>query len=457
MEAFEQLVSTVDSWVWGPPLLILLVGTGAWLTLSLRFIQFSKMWHALYLALVKRKEEGDEEGDITHFQALMTALSATVGTGNIAGVATAIAIGGPGALFWMWVTGLVGMATKYSEAVLAVKYRVIDENGEMAGGPMYYISRGLNMPWLGTLFAIFAACAAFGIGNMTQSNSVADAVEATFHIPVWATGIALMILSAIVILGGIKSIARVTSVLVPVMIVFYIIAALYIIFANITEVPAAFVFIFKDAFTPTAATGGFAGATVMMAIRFGVARGIFSNESGMGSAPIAAAAAQTKHPVTQALVSMTQTFIDTIIVCTMTGLVIVLTGAWEMVKETQVVDGVEKIIGYSGAELTTKAFSLGMPGGDLVVTIGIMLFAYSTILGWSYYGEKAMEYLFGTKLMVPYRLVFVALVGVGAVAKLELVWNISDVLNGLMAFPNLVGLLLLTPVIVSETKEYFKS
>lgn len=455
MEAFEQLVSTIDSWVWGPPLLILLVGTGAWLTISLRFLQFTKLWQSLVLALIKRKEKGDEKGDITHFQALMTALSATVGTGNIAGVATAIAIGGPGALLWMWLTGLVGMATKYSEAVLAVKYRITDENGQMAGGPMYYLSRGLNIPWLGTLFAIFAACAAFGIGNMTQSNSVADAVEATFHIPVWVTGAVLMILSATVILGGIKSIARVTSILVPVMIVFYITASLYIIFANITAVPAAFALIIKEAFTPTSATGGFAGASVMMAIRFGVARGIFSNESGLGSAPIAAAAAQTKYPVTQALVSMTQTFIDTIIVCTMTGLVIVLTGAWTMIKETQIIDGVEKVVGYTGAELTTKAFSLGMPGGDLVVTIGIIFFAYSTILGWSYYGEKSMEYLFGSKLIIPYRIIFVTLIGVGAVAKLELVWNISDILNGLMALPNLIGLLLLTPVIVSETKKYF--
>lgn len=456
METFSNLISTIDGWVWGPPLLILLVGTGLWLTLCLRGIQFTKLWHALYLALIKRKEEGDEEGDITHFQALMTALSATVGTGNIAGVATAIAIGGPGALVWMWLTGVVGMATKYAEAVLAVKFRVTDENGEMAGGPMYYISRGLNMPWLGTLFAVFAACAAFGIGNMTQSNSIADAVEATFNVPVWITGITLMVLSAVVILGGIKSIARVTSVLVPIMIVFYVLASLYIIGMHYAEVPAALVFIFKDAFTPTAATGGFAGASIMMAVRFGVARGVFSNESGLGSAPIAAAAAQTKHPVTQALVSMTQTFIDTIIVCTMTGLIIVLTGSWKMVKEVQIIDGVEKVIGFSGAELTTKAFSLGMPGGDFVVTIGLILFAYSTILGWSYYGEKAMEYLFGTKLLIPYRILFVALIFVGAIAKLELVWNISDILNGLMALPNLIGLLFLTPVIISETKNYFK-
>ena len=441
METFEALVGKVGAFAWGPPMLILLVGTGFWLTFSLRGIQFTKLGHALYLALIKRKEDSDEPGDITHFQALMTALSATVGTGNIAGVATAIAIGGPGALFWMWITGLVGMATKYAEAILAVKYRIVDENGEMSGGPMYYISKGLNMPWLGAVFAVFAAVAAFGIGNMVQSNSVADAVEATFSIPTWVTGVTLMVCTAAVILGGIKSIGKVTSVLVPVMIFFYVTAAGYIILTHITEVPAALVFIVKQAFNPTAAVGGFAGATIMLAIRMGVARGVFSNESGLGSAPIAAAAAQTKSPASQALVSMTQTFIDTLVVCTMTGLVLILTGAWSS--------------GQTGAELTTTAFQIGMPGGAYVVTIGIILFAYSTMLGWCYYGEKSIEFLFGVKSVLPYRIVFICFVGVGAVAKLSLVWNISDTLNGLMALPNLIGLIMLTPVIVSETKKYF--
>jgi AGCS family alanine or glycine:cation symporter len=344
LKSFEGLVGQVGSFAWGPPMLILLVGTGFWLTIALRGIQFRKLWYSLYLALVKRKEETDEPGDITHFQALMTALSATVGTGNIAGVATAIAAGGPGALFWMWITGLVGMATKYSEAVLAVKYRVVDEEGTMSGGPMYYISRGLGWKWLGTLFAIFASVAAFGIGNMVQSNSVADALEATFHVPFYVTGIVLMIATAMVILGGIKNIGKVTGTLVPIMIVFYMGGALIILLINITGIPAALVLIVKQAFTPTAASGGFLGAGVMLAIRMGVARGIFSNESGLGSAPIAAAAAQTKHPVTQALVSMTQTFIDTIIVCTMTGLVLILTGAWDS--------------GKTGAELTTKPKAL---------------------------------------------------------------------------------------------------
>ena len=441
METLDALVGKINAFAWGPPMLILLVGTGFWLTINLKGLQFTKLGHALYLAFIKRKEEGDEPGDISHFQALMTALAATVGTGNIAGVATAIAIGGPGALFWMWITGLVGMATKYAEAILAVKYREVDEKGEMSGGPMYYISKGLNLPWLGAIFAVFASVAAFGIGNMVQANSVADAVEATFNIPFWVTGLVLMGLSAVVILGGIKSIARVTSLLVPVMCVFYVCAALYIIFSNIGQVPAAFGLIIKQAFSPTSAVGGFAGATIMMAIRFGVARGVFSNESGLGSAPIAAAAAKTKSPTTQALVSMTQTFIDTIVICTMTGLVLVLTGAWSN--------------GQTGAELTTTAFQSGMAGGAYIVTIGIILFAYSTVLGWCYYGEKSIEYLFGVKSILPYRVVFILFIGVGAVAKLSLVWNISDTLNGLMAVPNLIGLIFLTPVVVSETKKYF--
>jgi len=437
----DTIVGKIGAFAWGPPMLILLVGTGFWLTFSLRGLQFTKLGHALYLALIKRKEDSAEPGDITHFQALMTALSATVGTGNIAGVATAIAVGGPGALFWMWITGLVGMATKYAEAILAVKYREVDENGEMSGGPMYYISKGLNMPWLGVIFAVFASIAAFGIGNMVQSNSVADAVEATFNIPTWVTGVVLMVCTAAVILGGIKSIGKVTGVLVPIMIFFYVAGAGYIILTRITEVPAALIFIVEQAFNPTAAVGGFAGATIMLAIRMGVARGVFSNESGLGSAPIAAAAAQTKSPTSQALVSMTQTFIDTLVVCTMTGLVLILTGAWSN--------------GQTGAELTTTAFQAGMSGGAYVVTIGIILFAYSTILGWCYYGEKSIEYLFGVKSVLPYRIVFVCFVGVGAIAKLSLVWNISDTLNGLMALPNLLGLILLTPVIVSETKKYF--
>jgi AGCS family alanine or glycine:cation symporter len=437
----EALVGKIGAFAWGPPMLIFLVGTGFFLTIALKGLQFRKMWYSLWLALVKRKEETDEPGDISHFQALMTALSATVGTGNIAGVATAIAAGGPGALFWMWVTGLVGMATKYGEAVLAVKYRTTDESGTMSGGPMYYIANGLGWKWLGFAFAIFASIAAFGIGNMVQSNSVADAVNATFHVPMWVTGIVLMILTALVILGGIKSIGKVTGTVVPIMIIFYMGGALLVLLLNIGAIPKAIMLVVQEAFTPTAASGGFAGATVMLAIRMGVARGIFSNESGLGSAPIAAAAAQTKHPVAQALVSMTQTFIDTIIVCTMTGLVLILTGAWDS--------------GKTGAELTTFAFQSGFAGGKYIVTIGLIMFAYSTILGWCYYGEKSIEYIFGNKAVKPYRYVFIIFVGVGAVAKLNFVWSLSDTFNGLMAIPNLIGLLALSPVIVKETKAYF--
>jgi len=440
-----DFVGEVSSFVWGPPMLILLVGTGIYLTFLLRGLQFRGLFHSLYLALIKRKEKESSEGDITHFQALMTALAATVGTGNIAGVATAISLGGPGALFWMWITGLFGMATKYSEALLAVKYREQDEAGNMRGGPMYYISKGLGWKWLGALFAVFAAVAAFGIGNMVQSNSVADAVHANFGVPLWVTGLVLAAATGLVILGGIKSIARVTQVFVPVMIVFYVLGGLAVVIVNFSLIPETFALIFKSAFTPTAATGGFLGALVMQTVRWGVARGVFSNESGLGSSPIAAAAAQTKNPVSQALVSMTQTFIDTIVICTFTGFVIISTGAWTS--------------GETGAPLTSMAFSQGLPGewGGLIVTIGLIFFAYSTILGWSYYGEKSMEYLLGSKSVKPYRIIFCIFVGIGAVAKLDLVWGIADVFNGLMAIPNLIGLLFLSKVIASETQKYFYS
>ena len=440
MENFSALLNTINSYVWGAPTLVLLVGTGLWLTLVLKGLQFSQLFHSLYLAFIKRKEETDEEGDISHFQALMTALSATVGTGNIAGVATAIAAGGPGAMFWMWVTGFVGMATKYAEAVLAVHYREKDENGNMCGGPMYYIKNGLGWKWMGVLFAVFASVAAFGIGNMVQSNSVAEAVKATFNVPTWATGLVIMAFTALVILGGIKSIGRVTSVLVPVMIVFYVAGSLVILVMFMDKLPEAFALIFRQAFTPTAASGGFLGSSVMLAARMGIARGVFSNESGLGSAPIAAAAAKTKHPVTQALVSMTQTFIDTIIVCSMTGLVLIVTGVWNS--------------GKTGAELTTMAFQSAIPGGAMIVTLGIILFAYSTILGWCYYGEKSMEFLFGERAVLPYRLVFVVFIIVGATMKLDMAWTLADIFNGLMALPNLVALLLMTPVIIKITRHY---
>ena len=443
MEMINELICSTAGFLWGFPLIILLVGTGIWLTLKLRGIQFTRLWHALYLALIKRKEAGDEPGDITHFQALMTALSATVGTGNIAGVATAIAAGGPGALFWMWITGLVGMATKYAEAVLAVQYRETDEDGMMSGGPMYYISKGLNQKWLGVLFALFAAIAAFGIGNMVQSNSVADALESSFNIPFWITGIILAVSTGVVIIGGIKSIGRVTGVLVPVMIVFYMGAAILILLLNMSLIPYALELIITQAFTPTAGIGGFLGSGVMLTIRMGVARGVFSNESGLGSSPIAAAAAKTKHPVSQALVSMTQTFIDTIVVCTLTGLVLIVSGEWSS--------------GLTGAELTTVSFSsgIGHDAGQYVVAIGLALFAFSTILGWSYYGEKSIEFLAGIRAIKPYRYLFTFFVLIGAVSELDTVWAIADLFNALMAFPNLIGLLGLTPVVVKVTKDYF--
>ncbi|HSN88943.1 MAG TPA: sodium:alanine symporter family protein [Thermoanaerobaculia bacterium] len=451
-------VGELSGWVWGWPMLVLLVGTGFYLTILLRGIQFRELGHSLYLALIRRKEEGGQ-GDISHFQALMTALAATVGTGNIAGVATAIAVGGPGALFWMWVTGLVGMATKYAEAVLGVRYRIVDARGEMAGGPMYYLSRGVGGPLgrtLGWLFALFAAIAAFGIGNMVQSNSVADALRSSFGVdPLW-TGIVIAVLAGMVILGGIKAIGRFTEIFVPVMILFYILGALVVLAINWRGIPAIFLYVIQDAFRPAAAIGGFAGATLMMAVRMGVARGVFSNESGLGTGGIAAAAAQTKEPVTQALVSMTQTFIDTIVVCSMTGFVIIATGAWMDVDPGTGA-------GFTGSPLTIHAFSTGLPGywGGAIVAIGLALFAFSTILGWSYYGEKAVEFLVGSRAILPYRIVFIIASFLGAwvlsfsaTGGFQLVWSFADVMNGAMAFPNLVGLLVLSGVVAKETREY---
>ncbi len=455
MESISGLLQNIENFfqfmyglVWGPPMLVLLVGTGIFLTLALRGLQFSTLLPSLHLALIKRKDK-QGEGDISHFQALMTALAATVGTGNIAGVATAIAAGGPGALFWMWVTGFFGMATKYSEALLAVKFRTTDKRGMMCGGPMYYLSVGLGYKWLGVCFAIFASVAAFGIGNMVQSNSIAEAMHGAFEVRHWVTGIVIAVATGLVLLGGIKSIGRVTSVLVPVMIVFYIGAACWVIGANIDKLAWAFGLIFRSAFTGTAAVGGFAGAAVRKVITMGVTRGVFSNESGLGSSAIAAAAAQTKHPVRQAMVSMTQTFIDTIVVCSLTGLSIIMTDSWKAVDEfgKQV----------TGAKLTALSFDSALPGelGGMIVAVGLILFGYSTVLGWSYYGEKSLEFLLGERSVVSYRILFTLMVAVGAVTKLDTVWLISDVMNGLMALPNLVGLLLLSGVVVGVTRTYF--
>ena len=442
-----DLISAAADFVWGPFLLIpLLLLTGFFLTIRLRGLQFTQLGPALYQALIVRKEPG-AEGDISHFQALMTALAATVGTGNIVGVATAIALGGPGALFWMWMTGLVGMATKYTEALLSVKYRITDHRGEQAGGPMYFLSRGIR--WrplgaaLGFAFALFTAIAAFGIGNMVQSNSVASALSNAFKIPEWGTGLMVAAMLAAVILGGIRSIGRATSVFVPTMIVIYMAASILVLILNAPAIPGAIALIFRDAFTGTAATGGFIGAAVAQAIRYGVARGIFSNESGLGSAGIAAAAAQTTEPVRQALVSMTQTFIDTIVVCSLTGLAIISTGVWES--------------GLNGVELTQMAFSHSLPGewGAKLVAACLAMFAFSTMLGWSYYGGRSVEFLLGERAILPYRLLFIGAAYFGAVRSLDFVWTFSDLMNGLMALPNLVGLLLLSGVAANETRRYF--
>ncbi|MDD3324733.1 MAG: sodium:alanine symporter family protein [Sulfurospirillaceae bacterium] len=438
MSTIESVISAISSFVWGPPMLILLVGTGVYLTILLKGMQFWALPYALKL-IFRTDVEG--EGEISHFAALMTALAATVGIGNIVGVATAITLGGPGAVFWMWMTGLVGMATKYSEAVLAVKYRQEGQFG-MKGGPMYYLSYGANMPKLGMAFAIFTACAAFGIGNMTQSNAVSEILSSQLSIPTWVTGLTLLVLTGIVVLGGIKSIARFTSILVPFMIVAYVCVALAILIINYDKVGSAFSLIFYHAFNPIAAGGGFVGATIAAAMRYGVARGVFSNESGLGSSPIAAAAAKTDDPVKQALVSMTQTFIDTLVVCTMTALIILVSPFWQQ--------------GVSAGVLTMQSFALYL--GDLgtyVVLASTVLFAFSTILGWSYYGEKAFEFIFGEKFVRLYRVAFVCMVAVGAMLKLEFVWNFSDMMNGMMAIPNLIALLLLSKIIKSETDKHF--
>lgn len=438
----EAVLEAVSGFVWGPVMLALLLGTGFYLTLGLRLIPMRKLGYGFRMAFGGRAET-KHEGEISPFQALTTALSATIGTGNIAGVATAIALGGPGAVFWMWMTALVGMATKYSEAVLAVTYREVDERGAYVGGPMYYIKNGLGprWRWLGALFAFFGMIAGFGIGNTVQSNSVADVLQTDLLIPTWVTGLVLATSTFAVIIGGVKRIGKVAEKLVPLMAVLYIAGSLVIILLHITAVPAALAQIVTDAFTGTAATGGFAGSAIWLAIRYGVARGIFSNEAGLGSAPIAHAAARTDSPVRQGTVAMLGTFIDTIIVCTMTALVIVVTGAWQG--------------GETGAALSSLAFGQGMPGGNWIVTFGLVLFAFTTILGWSYYGERCAEYLFGVRIITPYRFAWVALVFVGAVAQLGMVWLVADIMNALMAVPNLIALLLLSGTVFAATRSYF--
>ncbi len=437
----NELLNQISSLAWGPVTIIMLVGTGIFITWLVRGIQVR---HFIYgVKLVSGKYDNPEDkGEITHFQALSAALSATIGTGNIAGVGTAVALGGPGAIFWMWVTAFFGMGLKYGECLLSLKYRIIHEDGSVSAGPMYYLEQGLGRKWLGVLFAFFAAIASFGIGNMVQANSVAAPVFTYFGVPKIITGLIIGVLVFAVIIGGIKRIGRVASRLVPFMAIFYVLGALFVIGANLESLPSAFALIFHDAFTGSAATGGFAGAAVAQAIRFGVARGVFSNEAGLGSAPIAHGAAQTNEPVREGLVAMLGPFIDTIVICTMTGLVIILTGAYET--------------GLTGADLTALAFNRGLPGwGGYIVAFGIIVFAFSTAISWSYYGDRSVEYLAGERWVMPYRLLYCMLLPVGAAVQVSLVWTISDIFNALMAWPNLIGLVFLSGVIVRTTKEYF--
>jgi AGCS family alanine or glycine:cation symporter len=444
VEAITNIVSQVNGIVWGVPMLVLILGTGLILQVMLKVLPIRKIGYGFGLLWQGRKTGPDEYGEISPFAALMTALAATVGTGNIAGVATAIALGGPGALFWMWCTALVGMATKYAEVVVAVHYRQKDENGDHVGGPMYAIKNGLpkKWAWLGGAFAIFGALAGFGIGNTVQANAVADVLDTSFGIPELVSGLILMVLVGLVVLGGIRRIGQVAEMLVPAMCISYVSFATVVLVINAAEIPAAFALVFTHAFTPTAATGGFAGAAVWAALRFGVARGIFSNEAGLGTAGIAQAAGTTKSAVRSGLIGMLGTFIDTLIVCTFTGLAIITSGAWTT--------------GESGAALTSAAFEITLPGaGGYLVAASLAVFAFTTILGWAYYGEKCCEYLVGAKSEMPFRILWTLAVPLGAVAHLDFIWLLADTLNAFMAIPNLVALLLLSPMIVKLTREYF--
>ena len=444
MEMISAFVGEINGIVWGPPMLVAILGTGFFLMAGLRLMPILKLGTGFRLLWRGRTEGAAETGEISPFNALMTALSATIGTGKIAGVATAIFLGGPGALFWMWCTALVGMATKYAEAVCAVKYREVDELGNHVGGPMYYIKNGLTKKWLwlAPTFAGFGAIAGLGIGNTVQANSVADVMNSSFGLPAWLTGVVLMVLVGLVLIGGIKRIATVAGALVPFMAVAYILGGLIVLAINADAIPAAIGLILTHAFTPTAAEGGFAGAAVWLAIRFGVARGIFSNEAGLGSAPIAHAAATTRDPVRQGLIAMLGTFIDTIVVCSITGLAIVSSGAWTS--------------GATGAALTSAAFDAAMPGiGGYFVTLALAVFAFTTILGWSFYGEKCVEYLFGVKSIMPFRVAWIVVIPLGASLNLGFVWLLADTLNAMMALPNLIALLLLSPIVFQLTREYF--
>jgi AGCS family alanine or glycine:cation symporter len=442
-----EIIASFNSWlngyVWGLPNIILLVGTGILLTILTGGAQFRYLPFALKEVLGKLRQHGGGEGSVRPFQAVATALASTVGVGNIAGVATAISIGGPGALFWLWVSGILGMCTKYAEIVVALHYRERDEDGTMRGGAMYVLKNGLGMPWLGTIFALLTALAAFGIGNMVQANSVADALRASLAIPTWVTGLVLVAVTALVILGGIKRIGAFAEYLVPFMAIVYLVGGLIVMIRFAGEIPGVLSLVFNSAFSGAAATGGFAGSTVAMALRYGIARGLFSNEAGLGSAPMVHAAATTDHPVRQGMYGIFEVFVDTILICTTSGLVILLTGAWSS--------------GSTGAALSAEAFAIGLPGtwGHLVVTTGLVLFAFSTLVGWSYYGETGIVYLFGTRAAMPYRIAWLVFIYLGAVGSLHLVWDVADTLNGLMAIPNLIGVLGSLGVLLKLQKEFF--
>ena len=438
-----EILNEIDAFVWGPPLLVLLVGTGILLTFRLKLLQVFKLPQALGLIF---SAKNDGSGDVNSFKALCTALAATVGTGNIVGVATAIKAGGPGALFWMWMAAFFGMATKYSECLLAVKYRTVDANGNISGGPMYYIENGLGKKYkpLAVMFAVFGVlCAYFGIGTFAQVNSIVEITQISAGIPVVYTGIALTVVVAAVTIGGLKSIATVAAKVVPAMALLYFLTTVGIMIVFADQVPAAIATVLNSAFTPTAAQGGFLGATVMLAMRSGVARGVFSNESGLGSAPIVAAAAKTKWAAEQGLISMTGTFIDTIIICTLTGLSLVVSGVW--------------CGPLNGAAMTESAFTMAFPAfGSILLLVGLVLFAFTTILGWNYYGERCVEYLMGVKAILPYRIIFICLIACGPFLKLEEIWVLADIVNGLMAIPNLIALIALSGVVVAETRAYQK-
>jgi AGCS family alanine or glycine:cation symporter len=441
----HAILLAIDNFVWGPPLLLLLVGTGAYFTFKLGLIQIRHLPTALKLVFSK-PSSSSAKGDVSSFAALCTALSATIGTGNIVGVATAIKVGGPGALFWMWLAALFGMATKYAECLLAVKYRKTDSKGEMLGGPMYYLRDGVGSKWLANLFALFTiGVACFGIGTFPQVNAILDAASITFSLPRTGSAVVLTLLVALVTLGGIQSISKVATKVVPTMAVVYVVACLSVIVLNADKLADVVQLVLVSAFTPTAASGGFLGASIMLAIQSGIARGVFSNESGLGSAPMAAAAAKTDSCVKQGLISMTGTFFDTIIICTMTGLALILTGAWQT--------------DFAGAAMTTHAFATGLNSdtlGPMLVSVGLIFFAFTTILGWNYYGERCVVYLFGQKAVLPFKVLFIVLVALGSVMKLDMIWIIADIVNGLMAIPNLIGLVLLRSVVIEETKLFFQ-